>query len=102
MNEANQGSETNRYFINKKAEMGFETFKRDMVRLREANKKFISLRALKWLNHISDLTRIVITAIIGVSAIIATYTIINTRGIDVLTQMVSWITDILKLAKLFF
>jgi hypothetical protein len=102
MNRANQGSETNRYFINKKAEMGFETFKRDMVRLREANKEFISLRALKWLIHISNLTRIVIAVIIGVIVIIATYTIINTRGIDVLTQMVSWITDIFKLVKLFF
>ena len=88
------------FFLSKKARDGITLLQHDLQKLREWNLEVIPERHVKLLDNAQELVNIVVVVVISVSVIIATFTIINSTGMNGIMQLLSWVTDILKLAKL--
>jgi len=87
-------------FLSKQASDGFELLRKDLGKLRQKNTEAIPERQLKLLDRVQELSYVVITIVVAVVIIIAVWTILTSSGMDALTKMVSWVMDILKLARL--
>ena len=90
----------NPIFLSDKAEQGFELLRKDLDRLREKNQEVIPEKHLRWLDKVTELSRVLITIVVSVAVIIAVYTILNATGIDAIRQLTNWAIDLLKLARL--
>lgn len=88
------------FFLSRKARDGITLLQQDLQKLRERNLEVIPEKHLKLLNNAQELVNIAIAVVISVVVIIATFAIINSTGMNGIMQLVSWVTDILKLAKL--
>ena len=87
-------------FLSKKAEDGFELLKIDLEKLRKNNAEVIPERHLRLLNKAQELSYVLITIVVAAAIIVAVWTILTSAGMEAMTKMVSWVMDILKLARL--
>ena len=88
------------FFLSWKARDGITLLQQDLQKLSKWNLEVIPERHVKLLDNAQELVNIAVVVVISVSVIIATFTIINSTGMNGIMQLMSWVTDILKLVRL--